>query len=127
MSPVIEQALRQRYGMDNNWTFYCDYLKGLATFDFGQSLMYKDWTCNQIIANSLPVSVSLGALALLLALIFGVLFGVLGAVYRYHLIDYATLFVAIVGVSVPSLNGARHTSMGFNASFSIVTQLPGTS
>jgi len=102
MSPVIKQALLERYGMQDNWTFYCNYLKGLATLDFGQSLVYKDWSCNQIIANSLPVSVSLGAFALLLALIFGVLFGVLGAVYRYHLIDYVTLFIAIVGVSVPS-------------------------
>jgi oligopeptide transport system permease protein len=100
--PLIEQALRQRYGIDNAWTFYFDYLKSMLTLDFGLSLHYRDWTCNQILRASLPVSVALGAWALALALAFGVLLGVLGAVYRYHLIDYVTLFVAIVGISVPS-------------------------
>lgn len=102
MPPVIERALRQRYGMDDNWTFYKRYLVNMVRLDFGESLVYKDWTCNQIIAHSLPVSVALGSWALLLALVFGVLFGVLGAVYRYSVIDYLTLLVAIVGVSVPS-------------------------
>lgn len=102
MSPVIEQALLERYGMDDNWQFYWNYLGGMLQLDFGESLYYKDWNCNQIIANSLPVSVALGAWALTIALVFGVLFGVLGAVYRYSMIDYVTLAVAIVGVSVPS-------------------------
>lgn len=102
MSPVIQQALLERYGMDDNWVFYGNYLKGMLQLDFGESLFYKDWTCNQIIAHSLPVSVALGAWALALALVLGVTFGVLGAVYRYSVIDYATLFIAIVGISVPS-------------------------
>ena len=102
ISPVIEQALRQRYGMEDNWSFYGNYLKGIVQLDFGESLFYRDWTCNQIIAASLPVSVSLGAWALFIALVFGVLFGVLGAVYRRTTIDYATLLIAIVGISVPS-------------------------
>jgi oligopeptide transport system permease protein len=102
ISPVIERALRQRYGMESNWQFYVNYLEGMLKLDFGESLFYRDWTCNQIIASSLPVSMALGAWALFLALTFGVLFGVAGAVYRYHFIDYVTLLVAIVGVSVPS-------------------------
>ena len=102
ISPVIEQALRQRYGMEDNWSFYGNYLKRIVQLDFGESLFYRDWTCNQIIAASLPVSVSLGAWALFIALVFGVLFGVLGAVYRRTTIDYATLLIAIIGISVPS-------------------------
>lgn len=102
MSPVIEQALRQRYGMEDNWAFYWRYLGRMVRLDFGESLNYRDWTCNQIIAHSLPVSVSLGLWALLLALVFGILFGVAGAVYRYGWLDYATMLVAIVGISVPS-------------------------
>ena len=102
MSPVIERALRQRYGIDDNWRFYTHYLAGMARLDFGESLHYRDWTCTQIIASSLPVSVALGAWALLLALVLGVTFGVLGAVYRYRAIDYLTLGVAVIGISVPS-------------------------
>jgi len=88
--------------MDDNWSFYRNYLLRIVKLDFGESLHYKDWTCNQIIAASLPVSVALGTWALLLALVFGVLFGVIGAVYRYSVADYATLIVAIIGISVPS-------------------------
>lgn len=102
ISPVIEKALRERYGMENNWRFYGGYLARVSRFDFGESLYYKDWTCNQIIAASLPVSVSLGAWALCVALVGGVLLGVLGAVYRGSVIDYAALAVAVVGISVPS-------------------------
>ncbi len=102
ISPVIQQALKQKYGMEDSWAFYGNYLMRMMRFDFGESLYYKDWTCNQIIAGSLPVSVALGAWALALALAFGVTFGVLGAVYRYTWIDYVTLFIAILGVSIPS-------------------------
>lgn len=102
ISPVIEQALRQRYGMESNRSFYFNYMARMARLDFGESLFYRDWTCNQIIANSLPVSVALGAWAMAIALVFGVFFGVLGAVYRYTFIDYFTLLIAVIGISVPS-------------------------
>jgi len=100
--PVIEQALRQRYGMENNWSFYKNYLFRMLRLDFGESLKYRDWTCNQIIANSLPVSIALGSWALAIALVFGVFLGVLGAVYRYTFVDYFTLLIAVIGISVPS-------------------------
>ena len=82
ISPVIERNLRQRYGMENNWQFYRRHLARLARGDLGQSLHYKDWTCNQIIRDSLPVSTALGAVALILATASGVALGVLGAVRR---------------------------------------------
>ena len=47
----------------------------------------------------------IAAAMLLLALVFGVLFGVLGAVYRYGLIDYLTLALAIVGSRNPTRGG----------------------
>jgi len=102
ISPAIKQALQQRYGMDSNWHFYVSYMGRMARLDFGESLRYRDWTCNQIIANSLPVSVALGTWALFVALALGVFFGVMGAVHRRTLVDYATLAVAIIGISVPS-------------------------
>jgi oligopeptide transport system permease protein len=102
ISPVIEEALRQRYGMQDNWTFYTSYLLRVIRLDFGESLFYRDWTCNQIIGASLPVSAALGAWALFLALVVGVTLGVISAVYRRSVLDYATLAVAVIGISVPS-------------------------
>ena len=71
-------------------------------FDFGPSLKYDDKTVNEIIADSLPVSVTLGASAILLALIIGTISGVIGAVKPNSLADLSTLSVAMIGISLPS-------------------------
>jgi len=99
---LIEMGLRQRYGMQDNWHFYWRYLHHALQGDLGVSLHYRDWTCNQIIAHSLPVSAALGAAALLLALTGGVGLGIVGAVRRHSLWDHMALGVAVIGISIPT-------------------------
>jgi len=71
-------------------------------FDLGPSLQYDDWNVNQIIASSLPVSVTLGGMAILIALAIGVTAGIVGAVKPNSIADFVTLGVALVGISLPS-------------------------
>ncbi len=71
-------------------------------FDFGPSLEYDDWNVNEIIADSLPVSVALGAAAIVIALVIGLAAGIVGAVRPNSLADLATLTVALVGISLPT-------------------------
>jgi oligopeptide transport system permease protein len=71
-------------------------------FDLGPSLQYRDRRVSEIIADSLPVSVTLGAAAILLALIIGVAAGVIGAVKPNSPVDAFTLALALVGISLPS-------------------------
>jgi oligopeptide transport system permease protein len=71
-------------------------------FDHGPSLQYDDWNVNEIIAASLPVSVTLGALAILIALATGLTAGVVGAVKPNSVADITTLAVALIGISLPS-------------------------
>lgn len=71
-------------------------------FDFGPSLQYDDWTVNEIIAGSLPVSVTLGGVAMVIATVIGVAAGVIGAVKPNSAADLATLVIALVGISLPS-------------------------
>lgn len=71
-------------------------------FNLGPSLEYDDWTVNEIVAGALPVSITLGAAAMLIALVIGVGAGVVGAVKPNSLADFATLSVALVGISLPS-------------------------
>ncbi len=71
-------------------------------FDFGPSLQYDDWTVNEIIAGSLPVSITLGGVAIVIATIIGVAAGVVGAVKPNSAADFATLVIALVGISLPS-------------------------
>ena len=71
-------------------------------FDLGPSLEYDDWTVNEIISGALPISVTLGAAAILIALLIGVTAGVIGAVRPNSLADLATLVVSLIGISLPS-------------------------
>lgn len=71
-------------------------------FDLGPSLQYEDWGVNQIIQDALPVSIALGAMAMLIAVVIGVGAGVVGAVRPNSLADVSTLAVALIGISLPS-------------------------
>lgn len=71
-------------------------------FDMGPSLQYEDWRVNEIIADALPVSVTLGASAILIAIFIGTFAGVVGAIKPNSFADLTTLTVALVGISLPS-------------------------
>jgi oligopeptide transport system permease protein len=115
----VQEAMLAQYNLNSFPAFYFSYLynaSGVAwvsskvaggdprerVFDLGPSLMYEDWTVNEIIAGSLPVSVTLGAVAILLALLLGVSAGVIGAVRPNSFWDLSTLTVALVGISLPN-------------------------
>ena len=71
-------------------------------FDLGPSLMYRDRSVNEIIADSLPVSMKLGLAAILLALVLGTGVGVLGALRPNSWADHLTLSLSLTGISLPS-------------------------
>jgi len=71
-------------------------------FDLGPSLQYEDWRVNEILAGSLPVSVTIGGLAMVLAMVIGLTAGLVGAVRPGSVADVGTLAVALVGISLPS-------------------------
>jgi len=71
-------------------------------FDLGPSLQYRDQSVNEIIRGALPVSVTIGAGAMVIALAIGLTAGVVGAVKPNSAADLATLSLALVGISLPS-------------------------
>lgn len=70
-------------------------------FDLGPSLEYDDWTVNEIVRGALPVSITLGAAAILIALVIGLGAGVIGAVKPNSFADLFTLTIAMIGISLP--------------------------
>ncbi|MEK6799285.1 MAG: ABC transporter permease subunit [Planctomycetota bacterium] len=102
MPQEAEQALRARYHMDDNWAYFREYLAGVVRLDFGPAFTYADWTCNQIIAASLPVSATLGALAVVIAVLVGVPLGVVSAARKKTGMDQAVSFIVLTGVCVPT-------------------------
>jgi oligopeptide transport system permease protein len=70
--------------------------------DFGDSLTYPGQSVNQILVRALPVSAALGLLAYLLALIVGLVAGTLAALKQNSRLDYASMALAMLGISVPN-------------------------
>ncbi|HUU82088.1 MAG TPA: ABC transporter permease [Phycisphaerae bacterium] len=102
MPPEVVRALEARYSMDNQAAYFFQFLAGAVRFDFGPSFQYKDWTCSQIIARALPVSLTLGLVAMLIAVLVGVPVGVLSAVRRNSWFDLTSLGFILIGISLPA-------------------------
>ena len=80
---------------------YLRYLTGVLHADFGPSYKYLDRGVNEIIVDTLPTSVLLGLLALLLALMFSFPIGLIAAHFRNSWIDRFALLAATLGISLP--------------------------
>jgi len=102
MPPEVVRALEARYSLDNPVKYFFEFLAGAARLDFGPSFQYQDWTCSQIIAGALPVSLTLGLTAMLVAVLIGVPVGVISAVHRDSWIDLTSLGLVLIGISLPT-------------------------
>jgi oligopeptide transport system permease protein len=101
-SPEIERNLNAKYHLDEPmWKQYARYLGNLAHGDFGPSLKYRNHTVNDIIAQGLPVSMTLGALAFAFAMAVGLPVGFFTAARRGRWEDYLGSFLAMLVVCVP--------------------------
>jgi ABC-type dipeptide/oligopeptide/nickel transport system permease component len=106
VSVEVKEALRRRYHADHWYTFLGWYALGALHGDLGPSLTNPSRTVGQIIASCLPVSAELGVIALAIATIGGVTIGTLAAVRRDGPLDWASLAIALAGISVPSFVAA---------------------
>jgi len=100
---AIEKNIRAKYGLDKPW--YEQYglaMRQIVTLDFGTSLKYEGQSVASIIARSLPVSASIGLLAYLLALLVGITTGSIAALKQNSKTDYASMALAMLGISVPN-------------------------
>jgi oligopeptide transport system permease protein len=91
------------YGLDQPlYKQYIKYLGNLVQGDLGNSLRYKARSVNDVIANNFPVSADLGLRALVFATIVGVALGIVAALNHNKGWDRFSIFIAVVGISVPN-------------------------
>ncbi len=103
LPPEIKANLDAKYHLDEPLVKqYFRYLGQIITLDFGPSFQYKDWTVNELIARGFPVSLTIGALAMVLAFSLGTLIGIVAAVRQNTAVDYSLMGVAMLGVSIPN-------------------------
>jgi len=97
------ENLSRLYGLDQPLIVqYGRYLAGLARGDLGPSFSFRDLTVADLLARGLPVSMTLGALALALALALGLALGALAALRRGRLVDRLVGVAASLGLAVPT-------------------------
>jgi len=102
LPPEIEANVRRAYHLDEPLPAqFARYLDGLGRGDFGPSYRYRDYTVAELIRAALPVSMRLGAIAMLVAVIVGVSAGLVAALRKNTFLDRLVSAVAMIGISVP--------------------------
>jgi oligopeptide transport system permease protein len=102
LPPEIEAALQRAYHFDEPLSQqYLRYLRGVLHGDLGPSFQYPDYRVSELIAAGAPVSLKLGASAMLLAILIGGAAGALAALRRNGWLDRALMVTALAGISVP--------------------------
>lgn len=100
--PEVEAALAAQYRLDQPLPMqYLHWLADVGRGDLGPSFQYPDYTVNELLAASLPITVINGGLALLLALGLGLPLGVWAALRAGRWTDRVLMFGAGLGLSVP--------------------------
>ena len=103
LNPVIKANIERVFHLDQPlWKQYLLYLRNLLSGDFGPSYNLPDFTVAELFAAGLPISIQLGATALLLALVFGGALGIVAALYQNKGADYAVIATATAGSTIPT-------------------------
>ncbi|HEY6867062.1 MAG TPA: ABC transporter permease [Candidatus Eisenbacteria bacterium] len=102
--PATAKAqLMRTYGLDQPLsTQYVRFLANAARLDFGPSYKFPARQVREIIAEAFPVSLELGAWALLVAVLIGLPVGIIAAVRQNTAADAAAMGLALAGVSIPN-------------------------
>ena len=102
LPPDIERNIEAAYHLDEPLPQqFWRYLKGVLRGDLGPSYRYRDYTVSELIGNSLPLSMRLGALAMILALVVGIAAGLFAALKKNTFVDRLVTGIAMIGISVP--------------------------
>jgi oligopeptide transport system permease protein len=119
-SPEIKRALEEKFHLNERlWRQYLRYLGllwekmpdgkwrrvdgGLVAGDFGPSMKYRNHAVTDIIAQGLPVSMTLGALAFCFAAGLGIPLGFFTAIRKGHWPDHAGSLLALLAICIPAL------------------------
>lgn len=103
VSPEVLANLQAKYHLDLPlWQQYLYYMKSLLHGDLGASFRYADWSVNDLVANALPVSLSIGGSAMVISLLIGVTLGIIAALRQNSIIDYLVMLIGSLGSAFPS-------------------------
>jgi ABC-type dipeptide/oligopeptide/nickel transport system permease component len=99
----IKRNQRERYGLNLPWyQQYANYLRGVATLDFGPSLSFRNVRVNELIKELAPRSLELAGLSFLWAFALGIPIAVLAALRPGSAFDVGARIFSSVGFALPN-------------------------
>lgn len=99
----VKAQLEARYNLNKPlWWQYMDYMKNLVQGDLGPSFTYQGRTVNDLISDGLPVTASLGLVAFCVSILLGIPMGIIAALKQGKWQDNLIIFIATIGITVPS-------------------------
>src|SRR4029078_706008 len=122
LSPEIKANLEAQSALsDPLWRQFLNYLNNLLHGNFGPSYNMPDFTVGELFAAGLPISVQLGASALILALIVGGTLGIVAALNQNRVGDYIVIATATAGSTIPTFVLAPGIQLVFASSWRLLT------
>jgi peptide/nickel transport system permease protein len=102
VSDQAKQELRRQLGLSDPLPIqYARWVGGMLHGDFGTSIRSGSPTLLTLV-RSLPITVELMVLAIILSTTIAIPLGVVSAVRREHAFDYAARLAGLIGLSLPS-------------------------
>lgn len=102
-TPEALAAAEAKYNLDKPlMEQYVIYLKGVAQGNLGESMINTGRSVSYYIKTGFPVTARLGLIAFVLAQVGGIALGTGAALSRHKWVNNLCMFVATIGVSVPS-------------------------
>lgn len=99
----IVAALNEKYHLDDPlFKQYTDYMGDLLRGDLGPSFKFRGRTVNQLISGGFPITARIGLLSVLVTVLLSIPMGIISALKQNKWEDYSTMFIATLGVTVPS-------------------------
>jgi peptide/nickel transport system permease protein len=100
-TPALVKEYEERFGLDEPlYVQYWKYVKTTASFDFGVSAATHRYVTDEL-KERFPATVELAFAALLFSVAIGIPLGFLAAKWHGGLFDQASLFLSLIGVSIP--------------------------
>ena len=111
---IAREALRTRLGLNESIiSQYFNYLEKLIHFDLGKSLSNQEPVIN-IISNSLPASLELGFVSIIIAILIGFPIGYWGLKNKNKKSDYISRIFGISTYAIPPFWGAMMAQLIFS-------------
>jgi len=100
-TPALVQEYEERFGLDEPvYVQYWKYVQTTAKLDFGVSSATHRYVTDEI-KERFPATVELALAAMLFSILFGIPLGFFAAKRHGGLFDHGSLFVSLIGVSIP--------------------------